>query len=275
MQFGDSRSRFILFFAPLLLNVLTYVVLFFLWDADVANQTIVATLITSYALELVLFVYFTIRWRFFDIPEEIYLEQQKRINDFWPQELSLLIYPSSVDCEYEDADGVTRPCLSLDIKNNTKRYKILELEASIDHLYQTRIASSGKPHSLMFSIRDSAGWDDGSKKIELPPEDEKRLLIARFSHGDPNRVVFGKTPYVHWLFEEVGMYQVWVSLRGKIEGETEYRWNHHQLIFYADTKNNRLVFGEDAKHIPDLPPSFLQSIEASEVGAYYDHGTKD
>jgi SNF family Na+-dependent transporter len=77
-QYGEREIRIL--FVPILaiVIILLYIANLILWGLDAANQSFLGYLIGTIFFELLIFGTITLFWRFYEIPEEIYVEDQEK-----------------------------------------------------------------------------------------------------------------------------------------------------------------------------------------------------
>ncbi len=80
-QYGTRRAIVISITAPLIVNVVAYIVFYRLWGADTANQQIVSFVILTIGLEALFLGQFLFFARYYDTPQEIHNEQEKTIEE--------------------------------------------------------------------------------------------------------------------------------------------------------------------------------------------------
>jgi hypothetical protein len=93
-RYGTKKAITINVVATVIVNLALYLLFFFLWGLDAANQQIASFLVLTVALEITILGASWVFWRFYDIPSEINKEQLEKI-----KELSAAATDMNIDFE--------------------------------------------------------------------------------------------------------------------------------------------------------------------------------
>ena len=207
--------------------------------------------------------------RYYKVPRDLYLQQRKRELMFWPRGLDLDVSAYTLNYYLDDQD-IQRKCLWLKIRNGSKTYQIMELEARITDIAQTRI-DSDVPVTLMHFPGSLMDWEDWQTEAVIRPDESKLIFVAEFSQEERQKPIFGRDRFVHYLFEHQAVYQISIEFMGKVEGELEFRRFNYMTTIYSDpTSPEQLLFGNDAiRFYPNLPKPFVKVIEVGQEGRWF------
>lgn len=76
-HYGTKNARILFITILIFVNIIGFIVFWFLWGIDTAIQLIVGFLIGTALFELFILWAFSLLWRYSEIPEEIYDEKNR------------------------------------------------------------------------------------------------------------------------------------------------------------------------------------------------------
>ncbi len=82
MMYGSKGIRWLVFISWFFVNTVSYFLIQKYWGAETALHDVVVSSITSAIVTAITFGSILFIWRFFEIPKEVYNEQNKEINNF-------------------------------------------------------------------------------------------------------------------------------------------------------------------------------------------------
>lgn len=224
-------------------------------------------------LEIVLLATFLLSWRYYEIPQEIYNEQAKRIKQFWPDTLDIIVQDFGIE-RVSDEDGKYFEEFVLEVRSGYKNKQVIELEARVRTVNQTLFdTDTNEPMTIPFFPDERILWENGNGRVNLRPDDRKHIQLGFLAFDQPQRVYFGERQFTNHLFERESVYQIDVQFMGKLEGETEFRQFNFMQVYYSNPTINRLSIGHRAIEIKlyePLPIPFVEVIEAAKKGYWKD-----
>mgnify|MGYP003976419073 CR=1 FL=1 len=200
-----------------------------------------------------------LKWRWSDIPKEIYDERTEILEKYNPKNLKLNIShaPNPI---YKNGKPIFAATLLI---KSEETVKILELRAMISHdhfFYKPKtedVSSYGVDDALLYFIEGKQ-----PKQItDLRPGDKKMLGIneiceVTLSDGEKKRAaIMASNPVLtsEDLCKE-SIFQITIILQGKLEGEFIYKSYIHEDMVYAKPEANFITFlDKHTKSIIKMP----------------------
>ena len=167
---------------------------------------------------------------------------------------------------------------------NEEAVKILDLRAMISYhhiffnLEAARVGSYGVEEVPLFFIDDKTS----AQIVDLRPDDRKTLLICEISdvvldNGDKKRAAVMASDPVFTSGDLCleSIFQIKITLQGKLEGELIYKSYFQEDIFYAKPQEDFIIFiDENNKYIIKMPDELrrrgLKNIDYLEVAKSID-----
>lgn len=274
-HYGDKSVWTISTVTLFLLNIIYYFVSYKIWGLETANQNGLGFLIGTILLDVILLSILPLRWKFYEIPEEIYFEnkeeiesKQRKIKTLEKQissgvvEANISLVPTPTEDEY-----------LLKIVNKDKVKKIRDCQAEIKELF---IGVNEKGRVMDFTESFTAienpffYWKENhSKKIDIGHSDKEFLSIAEIKDG--------KAIHLCELKDEYDFPVMNFSKNGQLYYEVRFKMTLTGIVgeknqtFYKDfcgriilTLNPTI---ENGKTILVDEPEFYE-INESELGKY-------
>lgn len=280
MRYGTKFAMFIGIGIPLVLNVVYYFYVTNVWGRGYANQHIGEFFILTVLAEVLLLVAFTLYWRYCEIPEEIYGEQEEAYNkqqeiieQYKREELDIRIFRGqrtnlyTKTFGYEEEDKEYLPVLVLDIINEYDQ-KIIELEARILHIFQWNEEHSARNEECVeFAIRDRLRWQNGETQIELRPGFPATKLQIALHRPDDYELEFRTEPRHKRRggLKKEAIYEIEIAFMGKLEGnDSRYKSKTHVAEFYSSPKKGRLNFTDSITSLDDIPKELIRFVAYAE-----------
>jgi hypothetical protein len=257
IRFGTRRAIIITITAALIINVIAYIVFRHLWGVNTANQQIFWDVITTVLLAALVFGVSLFFWRFFDIPEEIYNDQNKLLEVTQSSDLNLIVSHGSNIIENA---GVGNPhiYLTIDVVNKELR-KVVDLEARFVTIYQwtEKHPDDRSKSNCYLSFRSkNLQWQDRKYMINLTPGfPETKLKIAMLNCANSefyfiHEVLTKQVPEL----QVNSLYKVVIEFKGRLDGDDPtYKFFHYDVEFMCLPNNCILEFLPEAESIPDIP----------------------
>ena len=267
-----GKYALFLIVAEVLSVLLLYLIQWARQSHNVAVQNLTENIFLVVAFNIGLLILIVPWIRFFEIPEDIHNEQAKRIDAFWPDDLDLRVYDSGLG-EITKENGAKFPALMFTAVSGEKKKKIVELEGQIDSISQTSIDPNGEAMTLPFFADQRIVWDDGTTITELRPEDRLDFVLGFLDTRDPPIMRFGEGGYANWRFRDEAVYQFSMRFMGKLEGGTEFKRFHYMQVLYADPLDGRVMMGDRAIEIYDIPKEFVKVINVAGEAYWYDYSS--
>lgn len=154
---------------------------------------------------------------------------------------------------------------------NLESKKIVDLEISFTSLGIYTVHNGNLSENIIFSDLGNISWSTDSqqytRQISLVPEEEALVYFA-MTDIKTNSVLFaiaavGKLP------QEETVYNIKFKLKGKLDGETDYRFYTHDILLYwnPETETNRRQFGVlDGKfQYQNITAAFLKLLDKTRI----------
>ena len=209
----------------------------------------IASILGSLSLFAILFL--AALWR---TPAEMHYNQQKVIESFPPNQLNIFVglAPGLNFNRWYIKDDVVIHIACLTVISHEKK-KIVEFHATRLELLQR--TSDMKPDirgSLFGTVEKNLrfAWKNGEIFTELIPGDQDELVLAELNPKD-GYPVFGRSKISSHEGKKPSIYEVYIQLKGKREGEMDFAYYNYRTEIYCHPENNILDFVEDSIDIPD------------------------
>jgi hypothetical protein len=263
-----GRTRFLWILAFNIIGTIAlYLFLLIIGGMEFAVENMVLVFAPILLIEGLGFLGYLIFLFFNKIPEEIYLEQKKIIEERLPNELALDIKRGTnlLTRDGKDVIGITL------LVTNREKKKIVEFQALVnfEHFYLVKDRDSVRQtgyewNKPLFWIGD--GQEADLTEIELRPDTQKVVAVSELqdmqtNNGEAIRLtLICCNPTITSLeFAEESIYQVKIRFQGKLEGEYDFRTFHYEVIFYAKPENQRMLPLKAAENtFPDIPKRLLE-----------------
>lgn len=251
---------------PVLGLIIAYVAFVLAGQKEYALQFTYEALVGLVVFELLgaVIAYFYNAW--YRIPEEIFLEQRRIMEEYLPEELALKV--ERVPAGTVNIDGVAFKSAALLI-TSLETKKIVELQAVInfEHFCYSSESQTVSQHGydtnrlLLWSTDESI-----EKEIELRPDKLKILVVSRlgrFQTSDGEYVemagMLSDRSDVSIDFSKESIFAVTILFQGKLEGEYKFRALRYSDSIYAKPSGQRIRFLEIAeKEYQDIPAELLR-----------------
>lgn len=176
-----------------------------------------------------------------------------------------LFVGSGTDITTPTNDGGFSITLSLDVINKESK-KIVDLEAYLTSIIQYTKPNNAKslPPNGFTSFRSSRlEWKDGKYVINLAPGFPESFIkiVTLFVTHPAVAFVNESPPMAVMLFQEDAFYEIEVKFRGRLDGETDYKFFYYKTSFVCAPRRSQIGFLESEKRNPNLPDWLLQRIE--------------
>jgi hypothetical protein len=201
---------------------------------EIINNALVQIVITCIAV-LIFIVYslFAIIY----IPGLIYTEQQEELLLYKSKSLKISLngfgFPPNGSPKEEH--------IFLQVTNNEVK-RIIDLEA---HLVKLIVYSPGKvgiEENIIFFDLGRLPWNNGKEIISITPEnpDSEGWVILAKTNSKKKSLIFSTKAINGEAFKSEVVFGVEVRFKGKLEGETEYRFYTHRDLIYFNPLLERL-----------------------------------
>lgn len=176
-----------------------------------------------------------------------------------------LFVSSGTDIITPGINGEFNVTLTLDVINKESK-KIVDLEAYVTSIIQYTEPNKSKalpPNSFTTFRSSRLEWKDGNYVIDLAPGFPESFIkivtlyvfrpIVAFENENPPRAVM--------LFQEDAFYTIEVKFRGRLDGETDYKFFYYKTSFISAPRRSQIGFLESERRNPNLPNWLLERIE--------------
>jgi hypothetical protein len=209
----------------------------------------------------------------------LFHEQENKLDLFWPQTLDISVrYSNFRNIQNENGDEF--PAVALTVKNIHPNLKIVELDAVINHLAHSYI-ENGDPRTLHHSPDQKTYWNAGNENelgVSLRPGQEADLFVAYIARplkDEDLHTIVGQS-YRHYLFQKESMFQVNITLMGKLEGQGEFKRYSSTRVLYAHPEASEiydLEFFSQLFGYESVPDPLKKIWEGAENGYWIDYST--
>jgi len=250
--------------------ILLYITFWIGLGLESAIQNLFTTIATILALDILGYIGFLGFLMFHEIPEEIYQEQRKIINEHLPKQLALTIErtPSVLT-----KGGKNFRAAALYI-TSTENKKLIELQALVNFEHFYYIKDREYVGQASYRLNTPLYWigeDPPKTEIELLPNIGKIVLICELIEGQYNDndekvwlARMGSKTVPTGRIDEESIYKINILFQGKLEGEYEIRSYLYNEVFYAKPANQRILFLDDAeKAYSDIPQKLSERSKSA------------
>lgn len=186
----------------------------------------------------------------FVIPFERYQSQERIIAQRIPEQLDIFVGPSPLwGIINEQGNRVPQALLAV---ISREKKKIVELHAVRTELLERTALTPAdiRGKTFMSGWRTFYfAWQNNEKFIELLPGDTFQLLLGEFDL-DVGRPVFGIERFHSPSFRHQAIYEVHVRFKGKLEGDTDFRYFDYQDELLCDPNVPAFEFAKNSAGIP-------------------------
>ncbi len=215
-------------------------------------------------------------WRYYEIPEDIFTEQSRREEQFWPKDLDILVSEAGTSDTVSDNGKIVR-MLILEVKNGSKTQKIVELDARMHIVAQSSIEpETDIPMTVRFFPDEILVWQDNQKQVSMRP-DERLPLVLAFQRWTPpvGEIRFGDRGFSNHLFDREAIYQVEIHFLGRMQSETEFKRFYDTRTIYCHPAEGKFCFGSSLGRstYDNVPEALVKVVSIAEEGHWLDYSS--
>lgn len=177
--------------------------------------------------------------------------------------LNLMVEPGN-NIVVDVGGGIPKVTLKLDVINEENK-KLVELEAyltTVDQITEELPDDWSFTNSITSFRAQRLEWKDKKYLIDLPPGfPESFIKIVSLDCSIPKVTFINEGyPITNPVLQKDALYNIKIQFRGKLEGETDYRFFGYETMFACAPNRSQIGFLPREKENPNLPDWLRQRI---------------